>query len=902
MTAYGPALRIARRDALRAKGRTALVLCMIGLPVAAIVGLGVVWKTMDWSPRESLPYEIGAADARISGASHGRVLRQDPLTGEALMQEDPDGDRPWTTEEITRRVTVGHGPDARVLPMSRGTPITLRTSRGDLRADLTELDVRDPLARGILEITDGRAPAAPDEIALAAASAERGELPVGATVRAGREGTAKRVVGYVRDPRSPADPVVLALPGAFADAPAAPRSRHWLIAVDEPVTWDDVAAFNRDGITVLSRRVASHPPPEAVVGGGLDRPRAEIAAMAAALLLLEAVLLAGPAFAVGIRRQRRLLALVSAAGGEPRQLRAVVLAGGLVLGGAAASAGALAGITAAAVTAAVARATAAAEWGPFEVPWAAAAATVLLGTVSGLAAAYVPARQAARTNAVAVLAGRRAPARAPSRRGGPISGAVLVAAGVLCCLLGVGTLRGFGAAAGAAAIVIGTVLAVPWLVGATGRVAGRLPVPLRLAVRDGARNRARTAPAVAAIMAAAAAATALAIVDAGDLERARAAFRPQLPMGSAIIRPPLTRTDENRAARVRAAIERELPGLPLLDLHALPGNSCDRVIDPDCRHVAFGHGHDRSNPSTHPDNAVGDGPSWARTLFGRNEPVEGSDVYPDIVVGGAAEARMVLGRDDPEVVAALRAGKLVLFDGGPVIHGGTVTATVQEWERGAPKPVTIRQVRGVPAVRVSAETHPWAIMPPSLAERIGMPPRLVAFGVDRAEHRVGETEAMRLAEMLDDIDGDDPGQVYAELGPRRSGESRVPLLAAMAAVLALGGALIATGLSAADARPDLAVLAAVGARPRTRRLLAAGQAAYIAVLGCWLGIAAGFIPGVAASRLLAYGPGYYGRPGSFVDVPWPELLAAGIAVPLLTAVVAGLCTRSKLPGTRVAAR
>ncbi|OLT11555.1 hypothetical protein BJF79_24075 [Actinomadura sp. CNU-125] len=49
MTSAGAALRIARRDALRAKGRTAFVLCMIGLPVAAIVALGVVWQTSAWS-------------------------------------------------------------------------------------------------------------------------------------------------------------------------------------------------------------------------------------------------------------------------------------------------------------------------------------------------------------------------------------------------------------------------------------------------------------------------------------------------------------------------------------------------------------------------------------------------------------------------------------------------------------------------------------------------------------------------------------------------------------------------------------------------------------------------------------------------------------------------------------
>ncbi|MFD0905122.1 FtsX-like permease family protein, partial [Actinomadura sediminis] len=427
----------------------------------------------------------------------------------------------------------------------------------------------------------------------------------------------------------------------------------------------------------------------------------------------------------------------------------------------------------------------------------------------------------------------------------------------------------------------------------------RLPVPLRLAVRDGARNRARTAPAVAAIMAAVAGAGAIATVDAGDSERASAGYRPRLPMGATMIQVPPTPAGEDRAARVRAAIERELPGLPLLDLWALPGGTCHREIDPECRTVSFEHaGPGRPTP---PGTVPGDGPAWARKLFGRNEPVEGVNVYPDIVVGGAAEARMLLGRDAPEAVAALRAGKIVLFGGGPTVHGGTVTATVRELDRDVPAPVPVRRVRGLPAVRVPAAVHPTAVMPPSAAERIGLRPRVAAFGVDGAEHRLGEAEAARLGDVLAGTEGGHRGDVYTERGPRRTGDSRAPLLAALAAVLALGGALTATRLSAADARPDLAVLAAVGARARTRRLLAAGQAAYIAALGCWLGIAAGIVPGLAASRLLARGPGDHGDPGPFLDVPWTTLLLIGIGVPLITAVVAGLCTRPKLPMTHATA-
>ncbi|QFG25282.1 ABC transporter permease [Actinomadura sp. WMMB 499] len=933
MTGYRPALRIALHDALRAKGRTALILCMIGLPVAAVVALGTVWKTLDWSPRESLPHEIGAADARLTSTGRDPIRQLDHQSSIDLRPGPPRPEtRPWTTAEVARLATALYGPDARVLSMVLGRSVALATSAGPLRVPLTELDVRDPMARGILEITEGRAPATPDEIALSPSLAGRG-LELGGTVRVDRAGTPKRIVGYVRDPYSPrgAEPTehsALTLPAAIPAAPAGSSAdpaddatgsadddaiRQWLVDAGEAVTRNDIAAFNAGGFMVLCLEAVENPLDEPESSGPaslpdwpLNRTNA-VVVLAVAMVMLQVVLLAGPAFAVDVRRRRRLLALVAVAGGGPRHLRAVVLAGGLLLGSAGALGGLLLGIAAGAVTGEVVRAaTDAADRpvGPFDVPWAAVAATVLLGTAAGLVAAYFPARQAARMDVVAALAGRRDPARARSGRRRAVAGAALAAAGVLCCLFGVRTLREFGAAGGAAAIIVGTVLTVPWLVGALGGVAGRLPVPLRLAVRDGARNRARTAPAVAAIMAAVAGATALAIANAGDLKQARELYKAELPQGSALIWPTLekapaartardvtggdvtggdvtggdrtvaawaeaVRRNDARAAEVRAAIEREVPGLPLLDLPILPGHTCTPPVNPACHSVTFSTGYRGGGTASH---------------------------ALETVVGGAAEARMLLGREVPEVTEALAAGKIVVF-GARTPPTESTTATVQVWEQGRPKPRTLRQVTGLPAVTVAMDAHVRALVPPSAAGRIGVPPRVAAFGVDAAEHRTTEPEAERVDELLAGFDGTEQGRVYVERGFDRTEGTLMSVLAAVAAVLTLGGALIATGLSAADARPDLAVLAAIGARPRTRRLLAAGQAAFVAVLGCWLGIAAGFVPGIAASRALTEelldGPS---GQGPFFDVPWTVLLVIGVAVPLVTALVAGLCVRSRLPG------
>ncbi|MFI0485195.1 FtsX-like permease family protein [Actinomadura sp. 9N215] len=600
------------------------------------------------------------------------------------------------------------------------------------------------------------------------------------------------------------------------------------------------------------------------VAPGPSAAESAITAMAITMIVLEIVLLAGPAFVVDARRRRRDLALVAASGGAERHLRAVVLATGVLLGGIAAVAGALLGTLAAAVAMPIVEAVQDEPLGPFRMPWAQVAVTMLFGLGSGALAALLPARQAARMDVVAALAGRRDPP-GRARRGWPIAGGLLVLAGVAASLLGVRVLNEFGAAFGAAAIIAGLVAACPWIVGTAGRLAPRLPLPLRLAVRDGARNRARTAPAVAAIMAAVAGITALAIGGASDLRQEQIEYQARLPAGSTMIRAPQTGADA-----AEQAIRRDLPGVPVLSLKTLPG------------------------PGGY---CTGDGAACpALSFVAREDPEVMTDLL-DHLVGGPREARMLLGRDDPAVTSALDAGKVVLFGGSPTA-GGTTAATVFEWDDAVQR--TTRRIEGLPAVAASGDPHVRAIVPPKVAERIGMPIRTEAFGVDRADHRVTKAEQARLERTMRAFGDDIEDEVYVERGFTRTFGGVMALLAAVAGVLALGGALIATSLAAADSRPDLATFAAVGARPGTRRLLTMGQAAFVAGLGCWLGIAGGVVPGLAAARPLTNQPGQPGVAGhgTILDVPWTLLIGLGVVIPLVTAVGVGTFTRGRLPMTR----
>ncbi|MQY03134.1 ABC transporter permease [Actinomadura macrotermitis] len=866
MSGRRAALRIAWRETVRAKGRTALVLCMIGLPVAVLAGLAVLLKTSEWSPREALPYEVGAADARLAGEGHGPV-RQD-LTG--MVTEARGQGRPWTTAEVAQTVTARYGAGARIVPWTRNIPTAVVTPRGARPATGVQIDLRDPLARGLYEVTEGRPPAAADEVALPPDYAGRG-FRIGAPVRLFREDRTLRLVGFVRDPRDHTAPIVLTPPGARS---AEGATQEWLLAAGRAVTWADVQDLNKAGLTALSRAVVQDPP----AGAGPRDTAAEadelrsmlpVYVLAGAMIMLEIVLLAGPAFAVGIRRQRRQLALVAASGGAAPHLRWIVLGTGLAAGTLAAIGGAVLGIGGAAALKPVLELLGDRRLGPLEVPWAPIAGAMLLAVLSGLAAASVPARQAARMDVVAALAGRRETGRA--RRGWPVAGAVLVGGGMLFSTLASGPLHELGPAAGAAAIIIGCVLAGPAIVGAAGRFAGVLPLPLRLAVRDGARNRGRAAPAVAAIMAVVAGVTVLGIGGASDHAQERLEYRPELPMGSAVLRLP----DGPGAARAaEAVIRQELPGVPAVPLRALPGegSACPAEDAAKCPTVSFSA-----------ERADG-----VRMLsFGP-------------LVGGAREARLLLGRDDPAVSAALAAGKVVLFDARPT---ATTTATVSVMRDEQPRPV--RELPGLPAFAVPQDVHVEALVPPAVARRLGLPVTTAAYGIDRADHRVSPQEEDRLKERFTVLSGanrSDASSVYVERGFTGKVDGTLLLLAAAAAVLALGGSLIATGLSAADARADLATLAAIGARPRTRRLLMMGQAGFIALVGCWLGVAAGLVPGIAvAGPLTADAPDGVPAHGVIVAMPWSLLALIMVGLPLAATLAAGVFTRSRLPLARRAA-
>ncbi|MFD0890004.1 hypothetical protein ACFQ08_36140, partial [Streptosporangium algeriense] len=304
MTALLAALRISRRDIRRAKARSALIVIMIGLPVLAVTAALTVFATRDLTLEEQAPMLLGAADARLVDTGEDRPIRQDVLG----VDWKPRGERraePRPQERI--QALLGQG--ARVIPV-RSTYDEYSMGGRYTAARAVELDLRDPMTKGMFPLIEGRYPRSADEVVVTASR----KVPLGATIRYTRRDVTKHVVGRVVEQRTEYGGSLIGPPGSLfpASSGGSDTDDVWLADLPAPLTWAGTLRLNQAGIAVMSSAVLADPPS---VGKGPGQALAYpwggtvwtvsgvvSAASGIALAVIEVVLLAGPAFAVGIRR------------------------------------------------------------------------------------------------------------------------------------------------------------------------------------------------------------------------------------------------------------------------------------------------------------------------------------------------------------------------------------------------------------------------------------------------------------------------------------------------------------------------------------------------------------------------------------------------------------------------
>ncbi|BCT74895.1 hypothetical protein SCMU_07370 [Sinomonas cyclohexanicum] len=769
------------------------------------------------------------------------------------------------------------------------------------------VDALDPVFAGKFRLTGGAAPLSDADALATPGFLATVDAAIGDTVSTGFG--AFRVTGTIAQTgTSPDVPELFVAPSLVPEAGSRSSGGRdeYYVAGAAPVAWDRVLELNRAGITVLDRNLVLDPPQ--AHSAAPARTPAQLAAnfsgvaFVGALALLQVGLLAGAAFAVGARRQARELHVLAAVGAAPRDLLRVTLAGAAVLGAGAAVLGGAVGTGGGAAGAAIAIAAGSTAFTGVHPNVLMAIGAGGLGFVACLIAAVAPARSAGRAALRSAMGAP--PATSPSRRVAAVGAAVvgsaaiaLVAAGTLPRLLGpdewdgATALTGGLAACGAVVAVVGTVLLLPRIVHLVARPGDWLPAPLRMALRDAARNRQRAVPAVAACVAVTALAAAVMLPSAGANERAALTYPWQANGNQAfswVLEKGPTLDEVVAASRAAGG---EPTAWRTVSRPAVAG--CGTAGEHDAMvNAAYVQEFGRQGPCETTWLMIAPGQACPRTGSGAvidrgDLRCAGTDGAPKtLAVGNVDDLALLLGRRPSQAaVSALDGGGVValdaaVFDDGHARVGVQDVASVTR-SRGAPPDLQPRAT--LDAVLEPAHFGAAGIVSPETARTLGILAQPWMHVVQLASPPPADFVA-RAADGLTTAAAP-YAAVSVERGPDLTTAALMLwLLVGGAALVALAGASITTGLALADGRRDSMTLAEVGAAPGFRKRYAAALAGVTVGLGTLLGAAIGLASGAALV-------GSFGG-GIPIVVPWGQLAALVVAIPVLAAAIAWCVTRA----------
>lgn len=929
-TPWGPwraALRIAGRDAARSRGRTALVAVLVGLPIMAGSAGAVLWSAASPSDEVVTRQMLGeTAQARVEW--RGAAIYQLPDASGATMSlegEAIEADSMTDVESILGAVLA----PGDAVHRQRTYSVELVAGDVEIWASGVERDSTAEEMATMVTLVRGRLPDRPGEVALSASEARR--LDVGVTdvvdvylhtATYGPPSRGERVTAVVTGVVESIEGAGALLPTGTSGAGDDIEGASWFVTGPNPVTWDDVKALNAAGFSVVSMDVARNSPEDADVPmldvGGPDGGRSwgmvGIVGAVIVFLLFEVVLLVGPAFAVGARRSERTLALVASVGGDRATLRRVVLAGGLVIGFGASLVAVAAGIVVSVLTVAVLRHAQPLALAGNVLPIPSLLLLVATGTAVAVVAAWLPARGASRTDVAAVLAGRRG--EAPRRRRVPVVGAILLGCGLALAVTGATTRSPVLVVAGVTGMLVGVVAGASGIVMLLSRAAPHLGPAGRFAVRDAARQRGRTAPAIAAVIAAIAGIVAAASFaeskDARDLEIRSAIVGEGVVVvthGRDLAYGGTATTTADRAQAITDVISATLPVTAVREVRTAtydPARLTDDDAAIDAAHELYVWIHTDPDPDqicpvwregveqTEELWAAAEGdprcfmeqPTMTPISFGDSSQVivdDGTVLGATGLPGAGAAAQ------------ALRDGFVVVNDPSNVWPDGSARVVV-ELEDYQPSPERRPTTSAtLEAVHVALPNYQYGIvLPPQVLGELSLIPETVGYlGV--TERMPTEAEEAAAQEALRAVDPGITMVVERGFEPTDT-EYLFAFLVAIALVVGLAATAIVMSLAAADSRPDMATLGAIGAAPRTRRRIAAAQAALVSGIGAVLG--AGI--GVAFAWVLVLARRHEGADataGWSLHVPWLQVLVIAVGVPLCASLGAYLLTRSRLPMT-----
>lgn len=760
----------------------------------------------------------------------------------------------------------------------------------------------------------------------------------------------------------------------------------YYLAGDVPTDYASYLNFHDAGVQVLFRPVAENPPAEAVrlSGTGYDDPgRYTSILFLGTLALVETGLLAGAAFAVGARSQQRTTAMLSAVGASPATVRGTMGLSGLWCGLIGAVGGAVVGIALAYALGAVGRVRLL-VFDPPSIPWWIILATVVIGVVVSVVAAWIPARTVAAQDAWAAIKGgarERHGLSTPVR----VAGAILVGTALLFLVvatavgMSIPTVRalnlwvpalGMVVVLAGIMLIVGVLLLIPTVLHGLARSASRLPWTLRIAARDADRNRSRTVPITVAMVAAAclgvatlsltgSSLNAYETVSSADAQRPSGAHLGVLTLTTDLERELLQVSDQEAGidteaegyddglvahtpAEARAAVETaartarlQLSGtrfysqvvqdclsygkMDCEEIHALtPTDSACALPVPDDATV--------SERYLTLDRAIGErtrSQAAACSSFGYSSfSMYGAYFGPSQIAVTDLDdpSPTELWGDDPDVTAAYERGQAVVLDPMLLAEDGTVTLGRFDTD-----------LHKVPGLSVDADAENYAMIGASddgeqvlamspIADQHGMlwepkdtrsvpavagvaPAAFSEIGVVVPQDRIDWAEPLLnpsgmvvrfaqepTAEQWElfslALEQDDLWVSPGDAGPDWI-QASLWIVAGIVALLVLTAAGILAGLAMADSRRDHRALDSTGAAPSARKTMAAAQMFVSMVVSLVLGTVAGVLP-FAAMQLIT--------DLTVAWIPWWQLLALTVALPVVAAGVTWLVTPARFSG------
>jgi putative ABC transport system permease protein len=782
-----------------------------------------------------------AVAATVWGASvvtNSRIPPSYPTFGTAAAQVTLPGTDPHLAADIAG-IDDHWGPaDLIATGSAQSVPLLAETPHGHYNSPL-------------LGLVSGTYPAGPGQVALTGQVAARYGVHVGGTWHVA--GQTWQVSGIVQDPSSLADQFALLAPGQI-------RHPSQVIMLLGPAA---------------ARELVSDQTVPGVAAASVSLPTQQVSGVSQAVLILVVEVLglafiglvSVASFSVMAQRRLRALGMFSAIGATERNLRLVMVAGGLVVGVAAALAGVVLGLAAWIAYAPTVQRDTGHAVDAANVPWWAFAIAMVLAIATSALAARRPARTMAAVPVVTALSGRPAPPKAVHRSALP--GVVLFAAG-LACLASSGGLNGEAGTdgngggnghalfllAGLVITIVGICLLAPLAISVLAAgAAPRLPVAIRIALRDLVRYRARSGAALAATTFAVFLAMGICVVASIRFDNPLNWIGPDLSSSQvtvgATLSPGPGQMGQFSAAQLATLTTRVSTLAASLHASAVPLES-------------------------------------AATLYQLGLPVHGGqnftgDVYvatPQLLATYGIKASQIAPGTD---VLTMRPGLAGLphlemtWDSGYVSDGsspppdpgttggppctpgnhclaGPSIATVGSLPSGTSAPNTVLTEYAVSKYHMQAQLVEWLIQAP------------VPFTAAQlsAVQRFGNANEVQVQTAAYN-----PGLADFTRGAT-----------ALGIVIVLTVLAMSVGLIRGETAPDLRTLTATGASAMTRRTITAATAAALGLLGAILGMAGAVIAGMAWT--------HSGLTATAGGVPLSDILTLLIGLPLAAAIGAWL--------------